>query len=407
MADAQRSLVMTTAELLRTEPLALTVEWPYPLLCVFWRLGLAGRRLRPPRAIASDVIRWQAGRTLAAVAATPTLVERALADPTADAFGRLREPMRADAPSRALLLTLARSPLARLSTTHARHTAALVATALLLEPSPHSTTARAPIPLLWRSYLAACLPADARVYVPRTRATWDPVTWSILLDVLMTDWEQSGATLIGMQRSRLFAIAGTRRMARRFRVGRRRALQCGRSAYRMWRTWFTGEIPLLNHIAALRLPEAIATLTTPGALYREARHARRTGTTAPTLCLIDAPVAEGLVALADESIATLRRPVTPRWAPPDITPLVTALTYSPLGLIAPRRSDTTRAAAVWTAERLLRLMTAPWSWAPRPVVRGRRRKFNEARQRHAQLGERRAPTVWTPGARVGEGSGPA
>ena len=397
---------MTTANLCAPEPRAVTGQWPYPLLCVFWRLGLGGRRLRRPRAIARDVIRGQAARTLTAIAAMPPLVERALVAADRDAFGRRREPTREDAPSRALLLTLARSPLARLSTAHARHPAALVATALLLERSRYSTTARAPIPLLWRSYLAACLPGGARVYVPRTRATWDPVTWSILLDVLMTDWEQSGATLIGTQRPRLFAIAGTRRMARRFGVSRRRALQCGRSAYRMWRTWFTAESARLDHLETIRLPEALATLTTAGALYREFRRARRAGTPAPTLCLVDAPLAESLLALADESVATLPQPVSPHWAWPDITPLVTALADSPLGLIAPRGSEVTRAAAASTAERLLRLMTAPWSWTPRPVVHGRRRKFNEARRRQAQFGERRATTVWTPGEDIREGARP-
>jgi hypothetical protein len=44
-------------------------------------------------------------------------------------------------------------------------------------------------------------------------------------------------------------------------------------------------------------------------------------------------------------------------------------------------AEALRAAAEQTVARLLSMLTAPWPWAPRPVVRGPRRIRQEARAR--------------------------
>ena len=65
-----------------------------------------------------------------------------------------------------------------------------------------------------------------------------------------------------------------------------------------------------------------------------------------------------------------------------------ALVVTPLGLAAARRGVDDLAlwaAANETAARLLWLLTAPWPWAPRPVVRGPRRARQEARRRAAAM----------------------
>jgi len=61
-----------------------------------------------------------------------------------------------------------------------------------------------------------------------------------------------------------------------------------------------------------------------------------------------------------------------------------ALLASPLGRLAAQSSldpGALRASAEQAAARLLWLLTAPWLWTPRPVVRGPKRARQEARRR--------------------------
>jgi hypothetical protein len=135
----------------------------------------------------------------------------------------------------------------------------------------------------------------------------------------------------------------------------------------------------------------------PRPLYREAREACRTGKRPENLAVLPERLRQALETIAAESAASLQSRVVFDWTPPSLVPLTSALTMSPLGLVATReglgRKDLSYAAQT-TAASVLRMLTAPWPWAPRPVIHGPRRARIEARRR----GVERKPTRWAPSA---------
>jgi hypothetical protein len=289
---------------------------------------------------------------------------------------------------------------------HADHHAAVVATAVLLlrEGVEDEERRRRQLPLVWRRFLAPAFMAAPRFWVPTAKPVWDPATWQ-LIAVLDAEWNASGVTFIGRERAHVFRVIGTRRMARKFRWPFRRALACCRTGSRVWRHWFeTQETRRLTEIDSWPLPEAVGRVVGGSRLlYRQAREAHRTGSPAKSLAMLPEKLRDALEAIAAQSVASLQSRVTFDWTPPPLAPLTSALMLSPLGLVAARegigREDLSRAMQT-TAASVLRMLTAPWPWRPRPVIRGPRRAWLEARRRGAPS----QPTRWTPGN--GSGGGP-
>src|SRR5213083_1519125 len=105
--------------------------WPYPLLCLLWRLGLASQWVLAPTEVTDEALVQTSEGLLVAHRKDPS-VPHAFASPDAlerRALASARAPM---VPRGAFLRTLARSPLGRLTHTHADHPAAVVATAMLV-----------------------------------------------------------------------------------------------------------------------------------------------------------------------------------------------------------------------------------------------------------------------------------
>ena len=379
--------------------------WPYPLLCLLWRLGLAGQWVLAPREVTDEALVQTSERLLVAHRNDP---------PLTDAFAALhtleRRAQQSAHPQMilcgAFLRVLARSPLGRLTAAHADHSAAVVATVVLVlrEGVQAERRQRRQLPLFWHCFLAPCFTAAPRFWVPTAKPVWDPATWQ-LIAILDAAWNADGVSFVGRERGQLFHVLGTRRMARTFGWPRRRALAGCRTAYRVWRHWFqTQEVRRLVEIDTWPLPEAVhRVIGGPRPLYRQAREAHRTGRPAENLAVLPETLRQAFDATAAESAASLQSPVAFGWTPPPVVPLTSALALSPLGLLAARARvdrEELSGAARTTAARLLRVMTGPWPWTPRPVIRGPRRARIEARRRGAEA----KPTRWTP--RDGTGGSP-
>lgn len=379
--------------------------WPYPLLCLLWRLGLAGQWLLAPTPVSNQALLETSERLLAAHRDDPSLQD-VFVDP--DALER-RAPASAHTSMvlrGAFLRMLARSPLGRLTQAHADHHAAVVATAVLLlrEGVQEEQRRRRQLPVVWRRFLAPCFKAAPRFWVPTAKPVWDPATWQ-LIAVLDAAWNANGVTFVGRERGQLFRVLGTRRMARKFGWPQRRALACCRTGYRVWRHWFeTQERGRLAVMDTWPLPEAVArVIGGPWPLYRQARDAQRTGRPAEHLAVLPEKLRRAFDAIAAESAASLQSRVAFDWTPPSLVPLTSALTVSPLGLAAARDGvgrEELASAAQATAACTLRMLTAPWPWTPRPVIHGPRRAWLKARH----WGSPSQPTRWTPGE--GTGGGP-
>ena len=395
--DERMSLTTTAIYAVLPGERFATECWPYPLLCLLWRLGLASQWVLAPREVTDEALLQTSERLLAAYRNDPSVPD-AFADP--DALER-RAPVSARAPMvprGAFLRVVARSPLGRLTHAHADHPAAVVATAVLVlrEGAQDERRRRRQLPLFWRRFLAPCFTAAPRFWVPTAKPVWDPATWQ-LIAILDAAWSADGVSFVGRERGQLFHVLGTRRMARKFGWPRRRALAGCRTAYRVWRHWFqTQEVRRLVQIDTWPLPEAVRrVIGGPRPLYRQAREAHRTGRPAENLAVLPERLRQALDAIAAESAASLQSPVALGWTPPPLAPLTSDLMLSPLGLLAARagvsREDLSGASRT-TAARVLRMLTGPWPWTPRPVIRGPRRARIEARRRAEAT-----PTHWTPG----------
>jgi hypothetical protein len=240
------------------------------------------------------------------------------------------------------------------------------------------------VPPFWRAALACWRGFGTPCHVPSPCPRWDPATW-ILVRRLESIWDTTGTTFLGRERALLFQVAGTRRMAARHGWSDRRALACGRTAHRIWRHWFeTQEAPRLAALARWPVPPAlrghVSNLT---AAYRRVRASRRTGQWTPDLDAVPAACRVMLEHLAEASLRELRPPVVAD-RPAGLRQAVTrALLASPLGRLAAQSGlvpGALRVSAEQTAARLLWLLTAPWPWTPRPVVRGPKRSRQEARR---------------------------
>lgn len=379
--------------------------WPYPLLCLLWRLGLASQWVLAPTTVTNEALLETSRRLLETHRNDPS-VPNAFADP--GGFERRARPSAPVpmAPRGAFLRVLARSPLGRLTHAHADHPAAVVATAVLVlrEGVKDERRQRRQLPVFWRRFLRPCFTAAPRFWVPATKPVWDPATWQ-LIGILDAAWNADGVSFLGRERGQLFHVLGTRRMGRTFGWPRRRALAACRTAYRVWRHWFqTQETPRLDRIDTWSLPEAVhRVIGGPRPLYRQAREARRTGRPAENLAVLPEMLRQALDAMAAESAASLQSPVAFGWTAPPLGPLTSALVRSPLGLLAAQagvRRRSLSGAAQMTAARLLRMLTGPWSWTPRPVIRGPRRARVEARRRSAET----MPSRWRPGDSMGGAS---
>jgi hypothetical protein len=373
-----------------------TAPWPYALLCLAWRLGWGGRRLvtrdQPPPSVSMlHSLAVGGDRFLETTGTTASSVE-----PGGASWSELdgEHEARADEHEIPLMTVermyrlLARSRLAEAiaDAVHvieaARRTAVLVGAAS--SPGRDLTVPGFWVPAFrtWTGFQSPCL-------IPSPRTRWDPATWT-LLGVLEAAWETTGTTFIGRERQALFRIAGTRRMATRYGWSDRRALACGRTAHRIWRHWF--ETTERRRLARLRdwpmPPRLRAELGDPALMYRSLRAAVRTGQRTPDLDALPAAYDALLRPLARASVDELRRPVVPE-RPAGLRPAVAkALLLTPLGLAAEQSAPDPR--ALWaranqTAARLLWVLTAPWPWAPRPVVRGPRRARQEARARARRI----------------------
>jgi hypothetical protein len=352
---------------------------------LLWRLRLAGFWLTRPSGTSEQAVldaaeAWLRGRE-DQPAVQPSLLPEYCIQPEI-------------ALRRAIRRILMRSPLGRMAVSLDEHGHALDRTvSLVLDDGTleggHRRTRR--LPFVWRDYLAASFsPLRPRVSIPTCKPVWDPATWQ-LVAVLDSVWNADGVTFMGKQRVHLFQVLGTRRMARRYGWSWRRALACCRTAYEVWRYWFrTQEQPRLETVEALELPPALAeTVSGPQFLYRHARAGFRTGTTGEDfLALLPPDTRDVTLGLAGASAASLRAPVVFGWTPPPLAPLAAALLRTPLGVLAARRTAdraALEAAAYTTTERVLRAMTAPWPWKPRPVVIGPRRAGIEARRKGGRL----------------------
>src|SRR5256886_3423207 len=277
--------------------------WPCPLLCLLWRLGLAGQWVLAPREVTDEALEQTSERLLVAHRNDPPLPD-AFAAP--DTLERRSQP--SAHPQMTLcgasLRVLARSPLGRLPAAHAAHPAAVVATVVLVlrEGVQAERRQRRQLPVFWRGFLAPCFTAAPRFWVPTAKPVWDPATWQ-LIAILDATWNADGVNFIGHERGQLFHVLGTRRMARKFGWPRRRALAGCRTAYRVWRHWFqTQEVRRLVGIDTWPLPEAgRRVMGGPRPLYRPAREAHRTRRPAEHLAGLPATLRPAVDATAAEA----------------------------------------------------------------------------------------------------------
>jgi hypothetical protein len=265
-------------------------------------------------------------------------------------------------------------------------TRALMATVSLIHVPP-ARRRDLEVPAFWQPALACWPGFRPPCHVPWPRPRWDPATWT-LVGLLEGIWDTTGTTFLGRERPILFRVAGTRRMAARHGWSHRRALACGRTAHRIWRHWFeTREASRLAGLICWPVPPALRNqLPDMSIAYRRIRAAQRTGRWTADLNAVSVSCRTMLIQLADASIRDLRPPVTVDRPAGLRQAVARSLLASPLGHVAAQsRPDASalRAAAEQTAARLLWLLTAPWPWTPRPVVRGSRRVRQEARARAA------------------------
>jgi hypothetical protein len=278
--------------------------------------------------------------------------------------------------------TLQHSPLM----SPAPHTGALTATVGLICVAP-TRAGDIEVPPFWRAALARWPGFHTPCYVPSARPRWDPATWT-LVSLLEGVWDTTGTTFLGRERPLLFQVAGTRRMAARYGWSDRRALACGRTAHRIWRHWFeTREVPRMATVARWPVPSALQRHCPDlVAAYRRVRAARRTGQWTPDLDAVPPSCRVMLGHLAEASLRELQPPVVADRPLGLREAVARACLASPLGRLAAQSgldAGALRAGAEQTAARLLWLLTAPWAWTPRPVVRGPRRARQEARARAA------------------------
>jgi hypothetical protein len=351
------------------------MPWPYPLLCLAWRLGWGSRRLVEPeeaRSRANESARSAAGIAASCSAANEVDVEHH-ACPGAGESGTTVDRIEA---------MLRSSPMMSRHGTPA--TSVLAATVSLIRVPP-AQRRNFEIPPFWRPAFACWSGFRTPCHVPSPRPRWDPATWT-LIGLFEGIWDTTGTTLLGRERPIHFQVAGTRRMAARYGWSTRRALACGRTAHRIWRHWFvTREAPRLAAAASLPVPPALRYLLPDMAgAYRHIRTARRTGRWTPDLEALPSSCRAMLSHLADASVRELQPPVIVVRPPGLREAVARSLLASPLGCLAAQSGLDTgalRAAAEQTAARLLWLLTAPWPWTPRPVVHGPRRARQEARAR--------------------------
>ncbi|MGH7318437.1 MAG: hypothetical protein ACRELA_02255, partial [Candidatus Rokuibacteriota bacterium] len=194
--------------------------WPYPLLCLAWRLGWGGRRVIDRgesdgpgsvlRAVARGIEWPAAGAPERSADHEPA---GALIAPDANATDDVDAPEGASTTLDRVTTILHRSPLAGLIAVPDRPAAVVTDTARLIRPElPASHDV--PVPPFWRPALAAWPGWHELRSVPRPRPRWDPATWT-LVGVLEGAWEATGTTFLGRERPVLFQVAGTRRMAAR------------------------------------------------------------------------------------------------------------------------------------------------------------------------------------------------
>lgn len=332
-------------------PRELSDRLPFPFLTLCWRVGLGGQWVRVPGVAAEDHLDRPRG------GAPHTPSDAVMTVPTT--------------PTGAMLRLLERSALAktlREADPLAVAPAALDTLVLLCAaPGPDRTRS---FPPLWRRLARVVLPPGGARYIPRPRTRYDPLTWT-LLDRLLEQWELEGLTFVGRERRQLYLRQGTRRMARHYRVSRRRALACGRTAHRIWRHWYEGtEARRVEPVSALPLPPALHRTTgDAGRLYRAIRHAHRRGRPIPYTALVPASLLGLLIDEAERSIRSFpRSPVIPDWPVPPLPSLTHALLHSPLAAAA--RTAGLRAWDLWLtahlAASLLALLTAPWPWGRPP-----------------------------------------
>ncbi len=351
------------------------MPWPYPLLCLAWRLGWGGRRLidlHEPRSRSDGSP--SPGREIHIPDGSPNEID----DEEPGAWASASRGDRVQA-------TLGHSPMMPPSR-GAATTGALAATVSLIRVPP-ARCRDVGVPPFWQAALACWPGFRTPCHVPSPQPRWDPATWT-LVTLLEGVWDTTGTTFLGRERPRLFQVAGTRRMAARHGWSDRRALACGRTAHRIWRHWFeTREAPRLAASARWPVPPALRNqLSDMADAYRRVRAAGRTGRWTPDLDALPRSCQAMLAHLAEASVRELRPPVIADRPAGLREAVARSLLASPLGRVAAQSgpgAGALRAAAEQTAARLLWLLTAPWPWAPRPVVRGPRRARQEARARAA------------------------
>jgi hypothetical protein len=370
-----------------------TRVWPYPLLCLAWRLGWGGRRVvdrdrsEGPGLVLHPLERGS-GWPLRGHPSSDGVAADALIALDVDLTGASETPEDASRTIDRVTRLLRRSPLAALIAGAEPASFVVTGAVALIRPDlPAGHDVR--LPPFWRPALTAWPGWREPRWVPRPRPRWDPATWT-LVGVLETAWEATGTTFLGRERPVLFQVAGTRRMAARHGWSPRRTLACGRTAHRIWRHWFEQrEQARVDRLRTWPVDRRVAaTLGDPILAYRVMRAAVRTGHETPDLGGVPASLRRLLWSLARASIADLAPPVVPQRPAGLRVGVARALLATPIGVAAARSGADPRAlwaAANETAARILWPLTAPWPWTARPVVRGPRRARQEARRRAAAL----------------------
>lgn len=239
---------------------------------------------------------------------------------------------------------------------------------LIAAPGPARTRS---FPPCWRPLADAVVGGVGALYVPLPRARYDPLTWT-LLGRLLDQWETEGLTFVGRERRQLYLRFGTRRMARTYAVSRRRALACGRVAYRIWRHWYeTREAPRVARVREFPLPPALERVVAdPARAYRALRRARRREESTPYAGQLPVTLSPLFLDEADRSIASFpRRPTIPEWPADPVLFLARGLRVSPLAFrargVGLGESELGQLTAALAAS-LLKILTAPWPWRTRP-----------------------------------------